>query len=54
MGATREHEVRITGLALAVVATLVAAVAIWAVVSAGTKLRSQVSDASVPQASLSR
>jgi hypothetical protein len=54
MAGAREHEVRMTGLALAAVALLVAAVAIWAGVSFGEKLRSHATNAPVPQASISR
>jgi hypothetical protein len=54
MAGAREHEVRMTGLALAAVALLVSVVAIWAGVSFGEKLRSQATDVPVYQASISR
>lgn len=54
MGNARQAEVRVTGLTLAVLTTLVAVVAVWAVVVLGDRFRTQVSDAPVPQASINR
>ena len=54
MAGAREQEVRMTGLALLALALLVALIAVWAGLSFGEKFRSQASNASVPQASLSR
>ena len=54
MGGARQQEVRLTGLVLAAIATLIAVVAVWSVMSVGERFRSQVSSPSAPQASVSR
>jgi hypothetical protein len=53
MGDSRQQEVRLTGLALAAIATAIAVVAFWGVMTVSERFHSQVSD-SVPQPSINR